>query len=78
MTVKFKDLNSGEVTIIKASTLQEAFNQACNRFGTEYVCDCMQMVSKDPMAKLREPTSETKPGQEIQKEQEEMNSLSTG
>lgn len=51
MIVKFKDLNSGEVTEIKTSTLEEAFNQACNRFGTEYVCDCMQMVSKDPMAK---------------------------
>ena len=78
MIVKFKDLNSGEVTEIKASTLQEAFNQACNRFGTEYVCDCMQMVGPDPMARLREPTSEAKPSQEKQKEQEEMNSLSTG
>lgn len=50
MTVKFKDLNSGEVTIIKASTLEDAFNQACNRFGTEYVCDCMEMVSQYPLA----------------------------
>lgn len=63
MIVKFKDLNSGEVTEIKASTLQEAFNQACNRFGTEYVCDCMQMVGPDLMARLREPTSEAKPSQ---------------
>lgn len=53
MTVKFKDLNDGEVTIIKASTLEDAFNQACNRFGTEYVCDCMQIVSQDPTIKAQ-------------------------
>ena len=48
MTIKFKDLNNGEVTIIKASTLEDAFNQACGLFGTEYVCDCMEIVSQDP------------------------------
>ena len=32
MTIKFKDLNDGEVTIIKASTLEDAFNQACGLF----------------------------------------------
>lgn len=48
--VKFKDLNSGEVTVIEASTLEDAFSQACNRFGTEYVCDCMEMVSQYPLA----------------------------
>ena len=53
MIVKFKDLNSGEVTIIKASTLEDAFNQVCNRFGTEYVCDCMQIVSQDPTVKAQ-------------------------
>ena len=53
MTIKFKDLNDGEVTLIKASTLEDAFNQACNRFGTEYVCDCMQIVSQDPTVKAQ-------------------------
>ena len=53
MIVKFKDLNDGEVTVIKASTLEDAFNQACGLFGTEYVCDCMEIVSQDPMAKVQ-------------------------
>lgn len=51
MTIKFKDLNDGEVTVIEASTLEDAFNQACSLFGTEYVCDCMQIVSQDPTVK---------------------------
>lgn len=50
MVVKFKDLNDGEVTIIEASTLEDAFNQACGLFGTEYVCDCMEIVSQYPLA----------------------------
>lgn len=53
MTIKFKDLNDGEVTIIEASTLEDAFNQACSLFGTEYVCDCMQIVSQDLAVKAQ-------------------------
>lgn len=45
--VKFKDLNSGEITVIEASTFEDAFNQACNRFGTEYVIDCMGIIGPD-------------------------------
>ena len=64
MTIKFKDLNDGEVTVIKASTLEDAFNQACGLFGTEYVCDCMEIVlAKTQRPRLRRLTSKANSSQ---------------